>query len=280
MERLPPVEEQEWMLDCLRMLVRRKGAARLLEAPLLLPRKADLGPWEPTPAAVGAMMERMLRHLGLDALTVRVVPSGTAGLDQPVAGQRGSAVWLGGLADGTAWFGCEPSLLPRRVGEAGGALTLPATHLWRRHEGLELDDPVTEDRLCELTAVYLGLGVPLANHVATMGGAGPGEARIGGPGALGHAGPGFLLAAQVLSRRMGCLQTCNVGRMLDHGPRRVFADGLRHLRRLPGGVAWRLRLPGQTGPAPDRLPRRDRKVAPARSPVDEVVRAPQDRTRD
>lgn len=233
MERLPASEEQAWLLDCLAMLVRRRGPVPLLEAPILTP--GELGVGEVLDgAAVGALTRRLLEHVGLgdQRVVVQAAP-------EPVL--RSAPVWIASVEGDEVQVACAHAV-DRTM--AAGVLAHEVAHLWRDTHGLMVAEPDIEEQLTDLSAVYLGLGVLLGNVAAYRRAAGP-MRMAPEVGALGPEAVGLLLAAQVLARRLGCLATCGVARALAPDLRRSFAEGLRALRRLEGGLHRRLGLPGR-----------------------------------
>lgn len=145
----PRPEEQPWLIEQLRMLIERFGAARFLHAPLV----------EEAPGhAPDEVLRLLLDHAGLRELDVDVVPLELApqvAVGLPRRCPRGhGGVWLLDAGPGQARFAVE------------GVASLPElshdiAHAWREHHGLCVEDEGLEERLTDLTAVYLGFGLQL-----------------------------------------------------------------------------------------------------------------------
>lgn len=235
MERLPPPEEREWLLDCLRMLIRRAGTGPLARPPLAGPDA--LGPWTADARGLAGLGRRMLDHAGLRAEVLRVRPSGAS----PSALHPAGPLALTSYDDGVIRLEVARSL-PRDRALLAGWLAGEVARVWRARHGFEVVETELEDQLTGLTAVYLGFGLLLA-AVPRHGGI------PDGPNLLDREAVAWLLAAQHLARGGGRLAAWGLGWRLDAPSRRAFGAALAALRQLPGGIGERLRLPDPE-PAP------------------------------
>lgn len=234
MEKLPPPEVREWLLDCLRMLIRCAGTGPLARPPLAGPDA--LGPWTPDARGLAALGRRMLDHVGLRGEVLRVRPAGTA---RPAVQPPGPLA-LTTYDDGVIRLEIGGTLPGDRALLAGG-LAGEVARVWRVRHGFEVVEPDLEDQLTGLTAVYLGFGLLLAGMPCD----GPPGVRF----LLDRESVAWLLAAQHLARGGGRLAAWSLGWRLDARGRRAFAAAITELRRLPGGICERLRLPDPE-PAP------------------------------
>lgn len=164
MEYLPSEDDRDWLLDHLAALVRTRGHATLVCAPIL----AGTPRWFPEP-------------LGADPLSLRVLAVrllGYAGLDMDAEVQpfddtveaevelnawggarsvrhQGAAAWYAGTEDGVCWFGCSDATAAEPAALLG-TMAHEVAHAYRHHHGLMVDDRDTEELLTDLTTVYLG----------------------------------------------------------------------------------------------------------------------------
>lgn len=232
---LPDRDEQEWTLDCLRLLVGRVGTA-MLDAASMEPHAVS-GPLElATLPATREAAGRVLAHLGDTIRAVAVlhdeVPNdGSASFARVVFHDPEGvtiAIRPGSVAD--------PA---RRAADLCRALV----GLYREEHRLAVRDPRREGRLTDLTGVWLGLGACLANGADPML-IGRDEVAPAAGSRLSTQAVCFALAARVVARESGCWATWRTGRTLDRVARRSFIEALRVLRKPRGAVAQRLRLPG------------------------------------
>jgi hypothetical protein len=245
MGRLPPAEDRAWVLDELARLVAQGG-----EAPLLArPRRPDAvdfpDPWTGDHRSLEVLVRRILGHAGLGHLTptLRVYEG-----DRAVDGverdgtlrfrHEGAAAWFGGLDGRRVWFGCANETLTNAGEGLIGTLGHEVAHAWRAAHGVVVPDLDEEEALTDLTAVYLGFGVFLANNSLRFRTGG----TDGGGGLLGHQWRterfGYLtpeclsyaFAAQLLARREGCWATWRWLRLLEADQRGHVRVALAELR--------------------------------------------------
>ncbi len=168
---LPPPEEQAWLLGALGDLNRALGARHFLEAPLLTPDgQAFPDPFTPDAAGVETLLRRLLQYAGLKSLDVDVQtydnPDVVDELDETGRPKRwrheGAAAWFAGLERGTAFFGVDEA----NLGDPAtlvGTLCHEVAHAFRAHHKIALGDADEEERLTDVTTIYLGFGILTTN---------------------------------------------------------------------------------------------------------------------
>lgn len=146
----PRPEHVPWLLEQLRALIEQFGVARFVHAPLV----------EDAPGqAPDEIVRALLQHAALDEVPVELVPMQLApqiqaGLPRRCPRPAGAGIWLLDARDGGARFAVEgmPSL---------PELCHDVAHVWRERHGLCVEDSGLDERLTDLSAVYLGFGLQL-----------------------------------------------------------------------------------------------------------------------
>jgi hypothetical protein len=166
---VPPAAEQEELLAGLAGLVRRFGAEPWVSSPLLTPSPEYFPDrWGGGAPSVRRLLRRLLRYAGLESLAVEVTVYGIederAREGQPVAGRGGSLcdLWLVSLGGGAARFGAEGSVLADPAAAAAAAARATA-QAFRAFHRLYDANGGREQRLVDLTAVFLGFGLLTAD---------------------------------------------------------------------------------------------------------------------
>ena len=163
-------EEREHLLDALAELIAKRGWQQLVLAPVVLPT-ARFFPdrWTPDAAGVWCVAKRLLRYAGLDALELQLemfddaaaVARDSGGLVHATA-HTSAAAWFAGIDDGVCYFGANTTELDDGLGVAA-SMAHESAHAYRHAHALEIDDRDVEEQLTDLTAVFLGFGVLVAN---------------------------------------------------------------------------------------------------------------------
>ncbi|MFV8750137.1 hypothetical protein ACNOYE_06275 [Nannocystaceae bacterium ST9] len=167
-----PIEpdECEWLIDRTAELVAAVGWRGYVSAPLVLPDAQSFPePWTADARALRRLARRLLAYAGLGQLGVelelfegeRELELDAQGRDR-VVGHQGAAAWFAGIVDGVCQFGCEVDQLRDPIGVVG-AMAHEVAHAFRRHHAIEVEDTDLEERLTDLTSVYLGFGVLTTN---------------------------------------------------------------------------------------------------------------------
>jgi hypothetical protein len=164
---LPKPLEREWLWAALQTLVDTRGEETFLTAPIVLPNdKFFPDRWTPDEAGVARLAGRLLDYAGLGHLGVDVEVFTEAtevrevGLDgrASATSHAGAAAWFAGIRGGTCLFGAEADQLEDALGLVG-AMAHEVGHAFRRVHRLEHRDRDIEEKLTDVTTIYLGFGV-------------------------------------------------------------------------------------------------------------------------
>ncbi|HLL22549.1 MAG TPA: hypothetical protein VK427_10475 [Kofleriaceae bacterium] len=167
MADLPSPLEREWLWAALETLIKARGEPIFLTAPILLPIDAHFPDrWTPDEHGVARLASRLLGYAGLAHLGVDVevfsepTEVREVGLDGRAAktAHVGAAAWFAGIRDGRCQFGAEADQLDDALGLVG-AMAHEIAHAYRRAHRLEHRDRDMEEKLTDVTTIYLGFGV-------------------------------------------------------------------------------------------------------------------------
>jgi hypothetical protein len=164
---LPAPLEREWLWAALQTLIDARGEQPFLTAPLVLPTDEFFpDPWTPDERGVGAIAQRLLARAGLEHLKV-VVELFTEATEVREVGRdgrpaatshAGAAAWFAGIRDGLCLFGAETDKLTDPLGLVG-AMAHEVGHAFRRAHHIERKERDLEEKLTDVTTIYLGFGV-------------------------------------------------------------------------------------------------------------------------
>jgi len=251
MGRLPPPAEQQWLLDELAYLVAKQGEEPFTSSTLWLPREADFPDrWDADVPSLERLLRRLLGYVGLADVRVTVAPiRGETSIDhvdadgEPQLRHHGAAAWFGGMNGKTAYFGCAEHQLANAGESLVGVLAHEVAHAYRHVHGLVRDDRDEEECLTDLTTIYLGFGVFTVNNThrfrASSVQRGARLYRQTSHSRAGYLSPeaaSFVFAANLLARRMSCLQAWRTLRWLEPNQRGYTRAALRHL--APAERLW------------------------------------------
>ena len=229
LDTLPSRKEQEFLLTELAALVAARGAATLVEAPILEPSPMSFHRWTPDLAGATAVVRRLMRHAGLDDLAVDLTAFGDG-----EEGPNGSVLgWFTGIDDGTCRFGVHVHQL-KDAEHFAGVMAHEVAHAYRAHHGLVRDDHALEERLTDLTTVYLGFGVLTANLTEVH--RRHEDARqivltTSHGGYLSTEEMSFLVALSATLRGLGDQDVALLGRLLTSAQSKCFRDACGELTR-------------------------------------------------
>jgi hypothetical protein len=175
MLELPPPAERDWIIEELGELARRTGWEPLVCAPLLLPEPRFFPDrWSPDADGVCCLARRLQRYAGLDDLGVDIEWMERHG-EPPRRGvapssvrHEGAAVYFAGIVDDVCVFEVDVEQLQDGLGVTA-ALAHEVAHAFRARFGLAITDAARvdeEERLTDLTTIYLGAGVITTNGTA------------------------------------------------------------------------------------------------------------------
>lgn len=280
MADLVPTEVREWLIGEMSQLIATRGEEPFLRAPIREPTPQDFPDhFEATERGVRVLIRRILSYAGLQDLEIELdtfsQPDVVRELDDRGEakqwGHQGAAAWFAGIEEGRCHFG----IAVERIGEP---ITLVATlchevaHAWRAVHGLTTADRDTEERLTDLTTVYLGFGLLTTNGAYLYRASGVYEGTKAYTqwshtrgGYLGPEAMSFLLAVQVKARGLGWFARRRVAGQLETNQAAYFKWALGKLgdtRELSGvlgigatqeeplGRTWVARLlhPGTASP--------------------------------
>jgi len=253
---LPSLLEQSTLIKQLASLVEARGFEPLVSAPLLEPTSKHFpDAWRADALGVERLARRLLAYAGLPDLGVDVDLFEGSHPSDWRSNHKDTAAWFAGIADRRCHFGtnalqfAEPELLP-------AIMAHEVAHAYRRWHKLEVFDRDTEERLTDLTTIYLGFGILTTNgsyRYRKRGG------LIGGNyvrtewthsvlGYLPAEQMSFLLAAQAVARGLSWAQRRRQAGLLEANQAGYFKTACAALDR--GVVIERLGLshPGKWPP--------------------------------
>ena len=251
---LPPAERREWLLDGLSRLVAVRGYEKFVAGPVLLPTDEHFPDVvEPGPHGARTLLRRLGAYAGLEELGVRLRVFERAEhheFDQRGIGHggAGAAAWFAGIHAGVCEYGVERREL-HDPEELIGTLGHEVSHAYRHFHALVVPTRETEEKLTDLTAVYLGFGVFLLNssHSFKTGHySATGERMLWETKVRGYLSPpelSLLLAAQVVTRGSDPEERNAVKRALAPNHAKLFDDACRLFETEPFDLGRRLGIP-------------------------------------
>lgn len=235
-----------WVEDRLQWLTKQFGLHTLLEAPVVLPTDEFFpDPWDGTAGAVQRMFERVCQYMAVDADDVEMqlftdtTPGSIAAMD-PLKGfaagtwQRGEEAWQKGIVR------IERSALDRPA-DVIGTMAHELAHQRLLGEERFDQDEFDNELLTDLTAVYHGFGVFLANNPRKS------------TGELAYWPGTKLRRPEYISEPMLSYAMAHIAWFRDEdwpdwaqhlrwAPRAVFKQGLKYLQKTADSVFRPVRL--------------------------------------
>jgi len=231
-------DQQEWVLAELGALLQILGEGPFVEGVIWLPIGDHFPlPYEADHAHLATFATQIAEHAGLADYRLRME---VVGADQyAITGGGGrcrrsrAPARFGGIRGQTVTFLADEQLPATDDGLVAG-IAHEVAHGFRAIHDLKHRNYDLEECLTDITEFYLGFGVFSLNESYTT--------LEEGPNRLSPWAKSFLLAAQIVARRMTCWQTYRLLRHVHSMARRDVRRGLALLR--PADDLWkRLRPP-------------------------------------
>lgn len=250
---LPTGAEADYLLSGLGRLIELKGFEGFVSGPLLLPEPQFFpDPVEARAKGVAVLLRRLLAYARLEPsrIEVEIYESGQdpmLAVDQPGHGQS-AAAWFMGIADGVYRFGVRETEL-RDEKALIGTLGHEVAHAFRTHHQLVVRDRETEEKLTDLTTIYLGFGVfTLESSFQFKTGhySSTGQQLLYERQTRGYLLPGqlaFLLAAQLSARSCGKATVAKVLSALSANHAQAVRSAYEQFSRDPLPLTAALGLP-------------------------------------
>jgi hypothetical protein len=207
---IPAGGDAEYLLSGLARLIELRGCETFLSAPVLL-AEPRFFPDKVKPRAdgVAVLLQRLLAYANIEpkGLEIQIYPARDELLVRSNPNEHpGAAAWFLDIEDGVYRFGVRDSEL-RDEQSLIGTLGHEVAHAYRTYHRICVSDRDVEEKLTDLTTVYLGFGAfTLASSFQFKTGhySHTGERLAYERQARGYLTPGqlaFLLAAQLVVRR-------------------------------------------------------------------------------
>ena len=164
---LPTPLQREWLWSALESVIQRRGEAHFMKSPLVIPDDSCFPDrWTRDASGVGTIAKRLLAYANLSHLDVTVemyeeeADVQELGLDGKASkwSHDGTAAWFAGIEGGRARFGANQSKLDDPLGLVA-TMAHECAHAFRRAHRLEHRDRDHEEKLTDVTTVYLGFGI-------------------------------------------------------------------------------------------------------------------------
>jgi hypothetical protein len=251
---IPGGERRAQLLAALARLIRLRGFETFVTTPLLLPAPEFFPErWERSVRGAGRLLARLMRYAGLGKRRLRL-HGFRRQPDQVGEGAwvrrygEDTAAWFAGFHDDACHFGLELRGLSSET-RLVATLGHEVAHAYREEHSLVVRDRGTEEKLTDLTAVYLGFGVFLleASHFVETGGYSEmGDRLLYQRGSLGYLSPAefaLVLSAQVVARDLHASARRAIHEALSPNHARLFELGCEEFSRDIVGLRVELGIP-------------------------------------
>lgn len=247
MDRIPSLDERQWLTHALKKVIARRGGNVLDAAPLVEPTN-DWFPekWASTAAHGHRLAQRLMHYAGLGELNVSLnvyQPVRNDGEEAPW--DAGTAGWFAGIRGGRAFFGLHVGQFSDPEA-AAGVLAHEVAHAWRRHHRLVVDDREKEEPLTDVTTVALGFGILTTNNTDRYRSSGTWSKTAWSMSSVGYLSPqamSWLLAIWSTARSVpGERRT--IERHLEPNQRSYFRASLEEIDRSDSDAGELLRAAG------------------------------------
>lgn len=255
---IPEEDEQRWLVDQLASLVRVRGHEHFLLAPLLEANETFFpDPWNGGGPSMERLIMRMLVYADLEdaEVQVQVHPDDDVGGQVSPAG-IGAPLWFVRRQGDTLHYATRASTL-RDPDLAVPSAARAAAEGWRRWHGLTQGNAVLEQRLVDVTAVYLGFGVlttaAAVKHGATRTDTFRLQRTKSQLGVLGPKALSFALGIQLHARQSETKERRRIRKALPSNQAGFLDETLRLFSQAPGDLIERLGIPPKEkwGESPD-----------------------------
>ncbi len=247
MQALPTREEQEWLTQNVAELVTAQGVEPWLHAPIVEPTEEYFPEAEGSAAyLLDRVTRRLMQYAGLPRLDVRFHLLWEDDDDEVANAQE--------LGEGTScqtaacYFGIENDCCQFGLNEAvtadaeqlAGLMAHEVAHAYRHFHGLARDSEA-EEFLTDITTVYLGFGILVANNAQrfrtggeVVGGWSMHEWRLERVGYLPPQAFTFLLAMQTSLRNLEPREHTRFASLLEPGQADYYRAAVKHLAAQKG----------------------------------------------
>lgn len=251
---LPPADVEDRLLAGLARLLEQCGWETLVSQPILHPDpKFFPDRWEPNLGGARRLLRRLMLYAGLGDLDLSVRSFTEATWHEFDArgvghGGEGTLAWFAGIHDGVCRFGVNEAEL-RDAEDLVGTLAHEVAHAFRYARGVVVTDSRVEEKLTDLTAVYLGFGAfVLENSLVfrTGGYTRDGERLLWERKKRGYLSPAelaLLFGAQLVARAMPERERKVVLSALSPNHRQLLADACVHFDEDADALRARLGVP-------------------------------------
>ncbi len=255
---LPDEDDQRWLVGQLAELVRTRGHEHLLLAPLVEGNETYFpDPWNGGGPSLERLLMRFLVYADLEEadVEIQIHPDDDVGGQVAPAG-IGAALWFVRKQGNTLHYAARASTLRDPV-QAAAAAARGAAEGWRRWHGLSQGNAVLEQRLVDVTAVFLGFGILTTEAAVKHGATRTDTLRLQRTksqlGVLGPKALAFLLGIVAFARQLPPKEHKRISKMLPSNQSGFFDETLRLFAQAPADLIERLGIPPKErwGEAPD-----------------------------
>ena len=245
---LPSVQERQWLIDALASLVKKRGHEHLVLAPMLEPTERFFPDrWAGGEASLRRLLRRLFIYADLEATRPEVVVHEDEDVGGPIAPAGiGAAIWFVRRSDDVLHFAAREGAL-RDPAHLVAATARAVAEGWRAHHRLTVSDPVLEQRLTDVTSIYLGFGRLTTDaslrHAAERTGGFRLQRKTTRLGVLPPQAFAWLLAVQAMARDLDPRALRDIARGLQPNQAGFFKAALERLRERQPPIAEALDLP-------------------------------------
>ncbi len=248
---LPTEDEQNWLVQQLHTLVQARGYEHLVLAPLLQPTETYFpDPWGGGELSLRRLLQRLFVYADLEDVEIELVvhPDEDVGGVVAPAG-IGAPIWLVRKQGQTLHYAARASSLrdPKSVVPAAARAAAEGWRTWHR---LTQKDAVLEQRLVDVTTVFLGFGVLTTDASLRHGATRTDTFRLQRTksqlGVLSPKSMAYLLGIQLVVRRAESKVRRDVIKGLQANQAGFLKESLRVFDHDPQTLATKVGVPAAT----------------------------------